>query len=206
MFGVDFSGLLGDARAFFSHWGLQWDKNAYDRATFELNPAGLPSPLSADALLPSFFAKALHIKGPPEADAVYRERDPDHAGLATFFTPFGKGNIGYVGDTNGEWATLRLLVEMCGVKIMPGDMGPRTHAIQWNNKLEPTKWITEDEILVPNRSAGASSSKLPIHTSKRPRESEVTARAQKRNENRRWKISNADLLMKEVCLQSCPPL
>ena len=89
VFGVDFSGLLGDARAFFSHWGLQWDKNAYDRATFELNPAGLPSPLSADALLPSFFAKALHIKGPPEADAVYRERDPDHAGLATFFTPFG---------------------------------------------------------------------------------------------------------------------
>ncbi|KAI0367861.1 hypothetical protein BV20DRAFT_1023528 [Pilatotrama ljubarskyi] len=166
---------LGSVGPFFRTWGLQWDKGSYHRTTFGLNPAGVPTPLSADALFPRLSMKALHVKNAPRECAVYLPT-PDSqleslvwaprpiAGAQAeespaVFAPVGKGYLGYVGDVNGEQGSTRLVIEMLGVKIKPGDMGPinRTVGVRFRpggGMEEETR--LEEEIPLPPRSAPSS--------------------------------------------------
>ncbi|KAJ8456554.1 hypothetical protein ONZ51_g12052 [Trametes cubensis] len=64
---------LDEAATFFRKWELEWEHGSYHRTTFRLNPAGVPPPLSADALFPTFSMKALHIKNAPRECAVANE-------------------------------------------------------------------------------------------------------------------------------------
>ncbi|KAH9896002.1 hypothetical protein C8Q73DRAFT_690462 [Cubamyces lactineus] len=131
---------LGEVATFFHKWGLEWDHGSYHRTTFQLNPAGVPAALSADALFPTLSMKALHIKNAPCECAVYLPTPTARVESLVFapapisgdrvnespavFTRIGQGYLGYVGDVNAEQGSLRLTIEMCGVRIQPGDMGP----------------------------------------------------------------------------------
>ncbi|CDO77835.1 hypothetical protein BN946_scf184714.g10 [Trametes cinnabarina] len=158
---------LGTVGAFFRKWGLDWDHGSYHRTTFVLNPAGIPSPLSPDALLPSYSMKALHLKNVPRECAVYLPAPDARVQSMVFgptpitgnkakespavFTRVGRGYLGYIGDVNGEQGSTRLTLEMCGVSISPGDMGPRkvtTGVVMLpDGGLEPTTTVQEEQPL-----------------------------------------------------------
>ena len=167
---MDFSNEIerGDMRTFFGRWGLPWDVGEYQRTTFALNPAGLPSPLSARALQPEYSMKAVHLKNVPRAAAVYLPTPDSYVeshvsaptpirGAAAQMTPaaftrVGKGFLGYVGDVNGEQGSARLTLEMCGVAVKPGDMGSRRYvsSTSFKNGVVVDEKITEEaEIPLP---------------------------------------------------------
>ncbi|OCH91987.1 hypothetical protein OBBRIDRAFT_833801 [Obba rivulosa] len=202
--GAQFSNYLGlgDGRQFFSQWGLtSWDVGSYYRTTVALNPAGVPAPLDAKSLFPEYSMKALYIKGATPGDAVYLPTPSSHVESMVFanvrlteseqeespavFTRVGDGYLGYVGDVNGEQPSIRLLIEMCGVKIKPGDLGSRT--------------ITTGVTLSRNGPVDAEREtfhEVPLPTPKvqRPKEAEVTVRAARRAANSRGKATEAERL------------
>ncbi|PIL32504.1 hypothetical protein GSI_05207 [Ganoderma sinense ZZ0214-1] len=158
-----------NARTFFGRWGLPWDAGDYLRTTFVLNPMSLPSPLSASALQPDYSMKAVVLKGVPRAAAVYLPGNDSHIESHVFaptpirgaeaqmtpaaFARVGRGYLGYVGDVNGEQGSTRLTIEMCGVKIRPGDMGCRRYvsSCSFRNGVVADEQITEEaEIPLPS--------------------------------------------------------
>ncbi|KAL1942222.1 hypothetical protein VTO73DRAFT_6286 [Trametes versicolor] len=140
VFGAQFSNTISplDLSPFFRKLGLGWYGGDYRRDTFALNPAGAPVPLLATALFPDANMKAVLVNV-PRACAVYVPavgeygRSPVYApngasveaSLAAFGR-VGRGSVGYVGDVNGEQASIRVIIEMLGVRIKPGDFGART--------------------------------------------------------------------------------
>ncbi|KAI0641698.1 hypothetical protein C8Q79DRAFT_1014122 [Trametes meyenii] len=167
--GMQFSNTLPDDRghAFFRAWGLNWNRGSYFRTTFSRNPAGVPTPLAADALFPSFSMKAVHIVRAPRQNAVYVAThasrlesyvDPPTPVLGAntteeypaVFARVGAGFLGYVGDVNAEQGATRLILEMCGVQIRPGDLGSVTVTtglqVLPNGSREP---ITRDDKEIP---------------------------------------------------------
>ena len=212
--GMQFSNHLplDRSRAFFTRWGLpQWGPGSYHRTTFVPNPAGVPTPLDSHALLPSYSMKAVHIKGAARGDAVYLPTASSRVESHVFapsritgaqaeespalFARVGQGHLGYTGDVNGEQGTTRLLLEMCGVKVNPGDMGSRTYStgITVSQGRVTSQTATDDEISLPSRP--------PVP---RPRESEVTARRATRESVKRQKTEQADALKNEVPLYHHP--
>ena len=207
--GMQFSNHLpldGRSRAFFTRWGLpRWSPGSYHRTTFVPNPAGVPAPLDVHALLPSYSMKAVHIKGAAHGDAVYLPTASSRVESHVFapsritgaqespalFARVGQGHLGYAGDVNGEQGTTRLLLEMCGVKVKPGDMGSRTYStgITFSQGRVSAQNATDDEIPLP-----------PRPPAPRPRESEVTARRATREGVKAQKTEKADALKNEVLL------
>ncbi|OBZ72933.1 Mitochondrial import receptor subunit TOM34 [Grifola frondosa] len=199
--GVQFSNGFQYNAAFFQRWGVTWNAGSYHRTTFVLNPSGVPAPLSAQALFPSYSMKTLHLKDVPQEAAVYvptvRSHVESHvfapapitgAGLQEYpavFARVGDGFLGYVGDVNGEQQTIRLLIEMCGVEVKPGDLGYQrfTRSVSFSpaGRMEPE---VEEIPEMP----------LPI---RRPREYEVKARAADRIIKREASRASAEKLKEE---------
>ena len=216
--GMDFCIELprGDAHTFFGRWGLPWDFGEYHCTTFALNPAGVPKPLSARALQPSYSMKAVHLKGVPRSAAVYLPTADSRIESHVFpptpitgaqvqetpaaFARVGKGFLGYVGDVNGEQGSARLTVEMCGIKIEPGDMGCRRYVSGTTfrgGKVVEEKITEEPEEPLPY--ALDTPSRAPVLIPKeRDREAEVNARAEARASTKAEKDRKTEALAKEV--------
>ncbi|RPD52548.1 hypothetical protein L226DRAFT_617795 [Lentinus tigrinus ALCF2SS1-7] len=214
IFAMSFSSFLPPlkAREFFQRWGLPWDAGSYFRTTFALNPAGVPRPLSESALVPSFSMKALHLKNVSSESGVYYATPDSHIESHVFapdeispeeatetpavFAPVGRGFLGYVGDVNGEQGSTRLILEMCGVHIRPGDMGPRKFSqsvsIGPSGEITPDTRIEEEVPLPAQPSQNTSTDRPP-----RPREAEVRARAAACEKVRKENIVKADRLKEE---------
>ncbi|PIL32506.1 transporter [Ganoderma sinense ZZ0214-1] len=205
------SAKTGALRSFFAAWGVPWDRGSYHRTTTALNPSGIPAPLSKDALLPTVSALAVHLSRVPNAHAVYlptadsRVESRSHAPerltreqeqqSPAALAPVGQGHFGYVGDVNGEQGSTRLVFEMCGVKIRPGDLGPRVYqaGVCINPDGTPEPIIeTEEEVPLPAPAAPAPPPREP-----RPRDAEVAERAEARAKVREDKIRRADVLKEE---------
>lgn len=207
VFGAQFPGTIStqDLGPFFHKWGLTWHSGDYVRTTFALNPSGVPTPLSAAALFPECSMKAVHVKAPREC-AVYLPAAGAHTQSLVWasipitgaraeespaaFGRVGSGFVGYVGDVNGEQASIRATIEMLGVKIKPGDFGARV--ITTGMSFRPGQGSTatyaeEEEIPLPASSP-----------SRRPREAEAKARKERRAKVRKEKTSRADALKVEV--------
>ncbi|KAL6301896.1 hypothetical protein BKA93DRAFT_930024 [Sparassis latifolia] len=216
--GCEFSNhlQLGSAASFFARWGLTWDAGVYYRTTFSVNPAGIPAPLSGTALFAEYSMKALHVKNISRETAVYIPTIQSHIESHVFpatpitgaqleqspamFVRIGDGYLGYVGDVNGEQQTIRLLLEMCGVQVKPGDLGTRDHVT--GIRMEPDGTMDamheqQAELPLPvfqerhgghSRAAEAARSTEPVQPPQsvrpvrtaRPRDSEVATRAAKR--------------------------
>ncbi|KAI0631742.1 hypothetical protein C8Q77DRAFT_157668 [Trametes polyzona] len=195
VFGLQFSNTVRfqDVPDFFAQWGFRgWERGAYRGGAYILNPAGIPQPLSEEALFPTTSMKANLFRGVPREYAVYVPDPADGYGESAVgretpavFAPVGNGWFGYVGDVNNEQASLRLLIEMLGVKIKPGDMGPRNMVI-WSPS-EGKKRTMEEEIPLP-----------PPQTPHRPREAEVEARRRQREAKRQQKESQGERFADEA--------
>ncbi|TFY60955.1 hypothetical protein EVJ58_g4815 [Rhodofomes roseus] len=110
---------------------------------------------------------------------------------AAAWAPIGKGYLGYVGDVNTEEESIRLVLEMCGITIKPGDLGPRKCSV--GMRIEPGGGrtpITETygERLLPVRKELSRP---------RPREQEAAARSVKRANMSRRRRLTAELLKEE---------
>ncbi|KAI1786107.1 hypothetical protein LXA43DRAFT_1099551 [Ganoderma leucocontextum] len=199
---------LGELRSFFARWGVPWDKGAYHRTTTALNPSGIPAPLDKDALLPSLSAKAIHLKSVAREHAVYLPTADSRIESRVFppepitgemaeespavLARVGQGYLGYVGDVNGEQGSTRLVFEMCGVRIRPGDLGVRTYSagvcVHPDGRAEAIM-ETEEEIPLPAPAPPPAPPRRP-----RPREAEVATRAEARAKVREDKSKRADAL------------
>ena len=178
---------------FFRHWDLPWEVGAYHRSTFALNPAGIPHPLRPKKLFEAYSMKSTSLKNVQPKDKVYlpvsTSRVEDRSGnlgepltgallneCPAAWTRVGQGYLGYVGDVNDEEESTRLVLEMCGITIAPGDLGPRECAVGLNIQPgRPTEAIMET----------CAERQLMVRTKKnypplRAREDEVAARAVKR--------------------------
>ncbi|OSD02333.1 hypothetical protein PYCCODRAFT_1390492 [Trametes coccinea BRFM310] len=181
---------LGSVGSFFRKWGLRWDHGSYHRTTFALNPAGVPPPLTREALLTTYSMKALHLKNVSRECAVYLPTPDSRVESMVYgptpitgdkanetpaaFTRVGQGYLGYIGDVNGEQGSTRLTLEMCGVAVAPGDLGRREvitgivfHA---NGRREVSSTVQEEIPLprpapAPHPSASASASTPATKTS-----------------------------------------
>ena len=201
-------------RPFLTRWGVPWDRGSYFRTTTVLNPAGVPAPLDKSALLPSVSMKSVHVKGAPREHAVYlptaesciqshvfapdrltgEQAEESPAVLARV----GQGYLGYVGDVNAEQGSTRLILEMCGVKIQPGDLGQRTISTGLSMKPDGTMEPiieTEEEVPLPLPS--------PPPRAPRLRDTEVAARAEARRRVRERKRTRADALKNKVRVFLC---
>ena len=202
----------GELRSFFAAWGVPWDGGGYYRTTASLNPSGIPAPLNKDALLLEVSAMAVHLSRVPREHVVYlptadsriesRTHAPERLTPAqaqespAALAPVGQGYVGYVGDVNGEQGSTRFVFEMCGVKIQPGDLGPRTYqaGVCIHPDGTPVPIIeTEEEIPLPEPAPAA-----PPPSGPRPRDAEVAKRAEARAKVREEKRGRADALKDEV--------
>ncbi|EMD35990.1 hypothetical protein CERSUDRAFT_156736 [Gelatoporia subvermispora B] len=207
--GLNFSNhfTLGSGPQFFSQWGFpSWDVGSYHRSTFALNPAGVPTPLNSNALFSEYSMKTLHITGiNTREDAVYLPTESSHVESMVFpnvqitgsgleespavFARVGDGYLGYVGDVNGEQPSIRLLIEMCGVKVKAGDLGAELRTAEVTLHPDGTVDAVKETIL---------EKPLPVPRAPRAREAEVVARAAKRAANSRAKAVKAEKLKTEV--------
>ncbi|KAL0575379.1 hypothetical protein V5O48_006592 [Marasmius crinis-equi] len=126
--GANFSNHMTGARAFFQPWGFQWQKGSYHRTTFQKNSAaGIVE--SNPSLPQTYNAKALHLTGLAQANAVYLPA-PDAQVQSLVFpatsvrnfeespvvhAKVGKGYLGYIGDVNAEKDTTSILFAMLGL-------------------------------------------------------------------------------------------
>ena len=205
---------LDAGRPFFAAWGLppSWDLGSYHRTTFGVNPGGVPAPLDKGAFLPEYSIKALHVKGARMEDAVYLPTAESHTQSLVFapepitgelarespalFVRVGEGHLGHVGDVNGEQGSTRVLLEMCGVKIRPGDMSPRgllrSVTMHPNGRTEAVR-ETEEEVPLPVPSHPPPPTRGP-----RARDEEVRRWNQKLEKDRRLMMEEAEEEMEEV--------
>ncbi|KAI0357173.1 hypothetical protein OH77DRAFT_1476655 [Trametes cingulata] len=183
--GVRFSYLLnpGSAAMFFGLWGVPWSLGTNGAGVFALNPNQTPAPLSPQALFPAFGGSAYTLQTTSPRDVVYGRvelRDPPtHNGRAAFginlqegpalWTAIGEGFLGYVGEGDAEQAYVRITLEMLGVKIAPGDLGPRN--VLDNVTFHPGGRVEQVEVPEPE---------IPLPYPLRPREIEAVLRAQRR--------------------------
>lgn len=198
---------FGKFKPFFQKWGLSWDAGSYHRTTFALNPVGVPSPLRPDALFQAYSMKATHLKGVARQHRVYVPTRGSRTESQVFesmpitgalldespaaWAPVGKGYLGFVGDVNAEQEATRLIIEMCGVSLKPGDLGPRkfgtavTMSPSGNNATEETH----------------SERPLPVARSTpitpRAREEDIAERAAKRAHQSRQKRLVAEKLREQ---------
>ncbi|KAI0331604.1 hypothetical protein GY45DRAFT_1336135 [Cubamyces sp. BRFM 1775] len=211
--GVHFSSTISpaDGKPFFRKWGLDWDYGEYHRTTFQLNPGGVPPPLNEQALFPSMSAKAVHLRNVPVEDAVYLPESEAHVQSPVFaatpitgsraqqtpgaFARVGEGYLGYIGDVNAEHESIRLTIEMVGVSIKPGDLGPKTVITGVSFCRGGNREVTtsvEEEIPLPTR-RGQPRQIVQPHA----RESEVTARSEQLARTKGEKQTRGDALKDE---------
>ncbi|KAI0367860.1 hypothetical protein BV20DRAFT_529006 [Pilatotrama ljubarskyi] len=150
-------------------------------------------------------AKALHIKNAPRECAVYVPTSDaciqSHVFAPTpitgsgaeespaVFTRVGKGYLGYIGDVNAEQVSIRLTIEMLGVKVRPGVLGSRTltTSVSWHPATgRSVETRVEEEISLPEPPRPP-----------RVREGEVAARARQRTKVREEKNQHVQLLRDE---------
>lgn len=131
----------------FRTWDLRWAVPAgaseCRRTTAALNPAGVPAPLRPNALFAAYSAEAVHLAHvkakhrvyvlvPPPSPRAGGKGEGEGAGAGAgaegcpaAWAPVGRGFVGFVGDVGAEEESARLVLEMCGVRVDPGDLGPR---------------------------------------------------------------------------------
>ena len=205
---------LSSGRTFFGAWGLPWDLGSYHRTTFAVNPDGVPAPLDATTLFPTASMKALHVKGARE-HAVYLPTaesrvqshvfapEPITGDLAdegpAVFARVGEGYLGYVGDVNGDQGSTRIVIEMCGVKIRPGDMGTRqllrSVTMHPNGTTEAVR-ETEEEVPLPVPARAPPWPRAP-----RARDEEVQRWDNMRRRDREQMMKEAEAEKADVRLQ-----
>ena len=171
------------------------------RATFALDPTGIPAPLRPNALFAAYSMDAVHLARVKAKHRIYvpgSSLGPRAAGTAGHNTAeecpaawasLGKGFVGFVGDVNAEEESTRLVLEMCGIRISPGDLGPRR--------------VSADEVEVGEAATQCAERQLVVrakedHPQRRAREEEVAARAVKRADMSRRKRIVAEGLKEEV--------
>lgn len=201
---------LDEFKPFFHKWNLPWDSGAYHRTTVALNPAGIPSTLQPSKLFDAYSMKAVHLKNVKSKHKVYvptsgscvetpsgEPGQPVSGSLLNecpaAWVPVGKGYLGYIGDVNSEEESTRLALEMCGITIKPGDLGPRTWDVG----------VTIGAGQVTPISETCAERHLPVYTKRaqlRSREKEVAVRSVKRANNSRRKRLVAERLKEEVML------
>ncbi|KAI0641702.1 hypothetical protein C8Q79DRAFT_287262 [Trametes meyenii] len=73
LLGPYFGARLDRSRAasFFSKWSVPWTMGSNRYSTFALNPSGVPTPLSSEALFPTFNASAQCIKTSSPGEIIY---------------------------------------------------------------------------------------------------------------------------------------
>ena len=204
-------------RPFFARWGVPWERGAYYRMTTALNSAGVPAPPRKDALLPAVSAKALNVKNAPREHAVYLPTAQSHVESHVYapdpvtgamaqespavWTRVREGYLGYVGDVNGEQGSTRLILEMCGVKVRPGDLGARTFSTGINifpDGRREAIMETEEEVPLPKPAPPPPPRRQP-----RPRDVEVAVRVEACGKVREEKRKHADALKVEVRARPC---
>ncbi|TFY57503.1 hypothetical protein EVJ58_g6978 [Rhodofomes roseus] len=198
---------LDQLKPFFQKWELPWVAGVYHRTTIALTPDRVPSPLRSSKLFPAYSAKAVHLKHVKKEHRVYAptttstmEEQFGQPGApitgslleetAAAWAPIGKGYVGYIGDINSEEESTRLVLEMCGVTVKPGDLGPRKCDVGTYVEAGDLKPITDTygERLLPTRQDLSKP---------RPREKEVAARSVERANMSRRKRLTAEVLKEE---------
>lgn len=193
---------------FFRKWQLPWTSGAFHRTTVALNPAGVPAELRPSRLFDAYSVKAVYLKNVSKEHKIYVPASTSTVEGAfsepgtpltealqnqcpAAWAPIGKGFLGYVGDVNSEEESVRLVLEMCGVAVRPGDLGPRPCdvGLVWQGGQCVTLRDVYSERQLPVRSDGRPP---------RPREMEVTARSVKRANLSKHKRIMADRLKEEV--------
>lgn len=140
---------------FANEWKLPWRAGSYTRSTLEVNPhfnsnggnrmaASTFDPVAA-GLAGGFRQKALLVRGIEKNARVYvpgsgshldsragREVAGDMNESPIVFQCYGKGHVGYLGDVNGDNATTKANLAMCGVtsttrppQVVAGSEDPR---------------------------------------------------------------------------------
>lgn len=202
---------LPQYESFFRLWNLRWAAGAFHRTTFALNPAGIPSPLRPNALFAAYSIKAVHLKRVKGKHRVYVPLAPSHiedsasqpgeqvSGVlleecSAAWAPVGRGFVGFIGDVNAEEESTRLVLEMCGLTLAPGDLGPRQCAVGMafnpDGSMEPiTETYGERQLVVRAKED---------YPPRRQREDEVAARAIKRANVSRQKRIVSEGLKEEV--------
>ncbi|KAJ5888353.1 hypothetical protein N7495_008394 [Penicillium taxi] len=111
-----FSSLINaeDIKRFMSAAGLPWERGVYERTTTVLR-ANLRGQAQS-SLRTSYSQKALHLKN-VDTDSVWYAHEYTRGQVAVAFAKLagGKGRLGYVGDCNGEDATIIVVLAMCGL-------------------------------------------------------------------------------------------
>lgn len=195
-----------DIGPFFAKWGLPWTCGGNTRTTFTLNPAGVPKLLNPQNLFPTYSMDAVSVMLARKEEIVYANTPESFIETPgyrpTLFSRVnvgsspvvlgrvGKGYLGFIGDKDYQQETTHVILEMCGIKWTPGDLGERVGFRPNGEGVEAT-----DEIQVEMR--------VLMHVTRiRPRETEVAARRVKRAAQARVKQASGDRLKDQVT-QTC---
>ncbi|EEU43775.1 uncharacterized protein NECHADRAFT_82905 [Fusarium vanettenii 77-13-4] len=109
-----FSSMVGgdEFNYFFSEAGLRWQRGSYHRATVTFRSAYLDNKLM-NHLTPSYIQKALFVSNIRKEHVWYAEPGvPNEAAVA--WACVGLGRLGYIGDVNGEEASNKVVLGLCG--------------------------------------------------------------------------------------------
>lgn len=208
---------LGEtAAAFFTKWGVPWLPGSYHRTNFALNPAGVPAPLSADAFFPTMNIKTVHIAHAPLSTAVYLPAEGSRVQSHVFaptpitgaraqespavFAPVGKGYLGFVGDVNAEESATRIIIEMCGVKLKPGDLGSVKHTSSVEFRPDGSRHAVYETVAEQGlpRTQGAKGKEPTPLRPPRAREAEVGKRQDAKKEREALRMKEGEKLKNEV--------
>lgn len=97
----------------FSELGLGWQRGSYHRATVTFRSGYLGDKL-LDHLTPSYSQKALFVGNVRKEHVWYAEPGVSkEAAVARASTGFGR--LGYIGDVNGEEASSKVVLALCGL-------------------------------------------------------------------------------------------
>lgn len=103
----------GQFNRFFARLGLPWERGSYYRSTVRLRRSAVDEQLK-NQLPPSYSQKALFVKN-VEPSAVWYAESNTSSEAAVVFTQVGRGNLGHMGDVNGEAESEAVILAMCGL-------------------------------------------------------------------------------------------
>jgi hypothetical protein len=133
---VIFGGLFAASRTdnlkkvFKQTWDLPWEPGSFHRTTLKLNEGAVTSTLKP-RLQASYSQKALHLYGVqkneswylPTQDSVIEEWVPRPGPITDFsespviYAGYGRGHVGFIGDTEPEEGTVLCILAMLSILI-----------------------------------------------------------------------------------------
>ncbi|KAI0127211.1 hypothetical protein BJ170DRAFT_624587 [Xylariales sp. AK1849] len=110
-----FSNMVNEGQfdRFFAKLNLGWKQGSYHRTIVRLCRGVVDSHLTS-GLPAAYSQKGLLVKN-VERSAVWYTTDDSRGEAAVVFAQVGKGRLGYIGDVNGEEATDKVVLAMCGL-------------------------------------------------------------------------------------------